>query len=130
MREGGCVCGSVRYRAAGDPINERICHCRRCQRMTGSAFNARALYPESAVTIDGTASRFALSDDLDLGYCRRCGTSVVLWRATAGTIAVTAGTLDEPSSFRPSMHIFTSTSQPWALLQDGLPRHDGAPPAP
>ncbi|TIY10321.1 MAG: GFA family protein, partial [Mesorhizobium sp.] len=50
---GGCLCGAVRYRTDATPINERVCHCRLCQKALGAAFNARVLFRIDDVTIDG-----------------------------------------------------------------------------
>lgn len=126
--EGGCLCGAVRYTAEGEPVNERICHCRLCQRAIGAAFNARILFRIDQVSFEGEAKTANSSPDLERGFCPRCGTTLFSRRASAGIMGLTTGSLDDPSVFRPQMHIFTASKQPWVEIDDGLPRHEAAPP--
>lgn len=127
-REGGCRCGAVRYRARGEPRNQRVCHCRRCQRAIGAPCNARLLFDRGAVTLSGEVAGAAVSAGLDVGFCARCGTTLFVRRPAAQTIALTSGSLDDPTSFRPTMHVHTASRQPWLVLDDGLPQHPGAAP--
>lgn len=126
--EGGCFCGAVRYVADGEPVNERVCHCRMCQQAIGAAFNARLLFRGIDITLRGRFKTFQSSPDLKRGFCGRCGTTVFSARESTHTIAITAATLDEPERFRPGMHIWTASQQPWAEIADELPRYpEGAP---
>ena len=84
IHEGGCVCGSVRYRAQGRPERVSVCHCTHCQRRTGSAFALVAHFKAASLTITGgplSAYEYR-SDESDrwirLEFCPRCGTAITL----------------------------------------------------
>jgi hypothetical protein len=126
--EGGCLCGAVRYSVEAEPINQRVCHCRLCQKAIGAAFNARLLFRIDEVTLIGSVETVNSSPDLERGFCPRCGTTIFSRRERAGIIGLTSGSLDDPSLFRPQMHMYTASRQPWVKLDDGLPQHEGAPP--
>jgi hypothetical protein len=126
---GGCLCGAVRYESDAEPINERVCHCRACQKAIGTAFNARLLFRADDVTVQGSYERFNSSEDLERCFCARCGTTLFSSRRSSGLLGITAGTLDDPSAFQPTMHFWTSSRQPWVKLDDGLPQYPEAPPA-
>jgi len=127
--QGGCLCGAVRYHADVAPINERVCHCRRCQKAIGAAFNARLLFRIDDVTVEGEVATVNSSPDLKRGFCAACGTTMFSRRDSRGIIGVTSGSLDDPSQFNPDMHFWTASKQPWVRLDDGLPQYEGAPPA-
>jgi hypothetical protein len=57
--KGGCLCGAVRYTAEADPTSATVCHCRDCQKFTGSAFAALVRATKEAVTIEGTLKTFS-----------------------------------------------------------------------
>ena len=129
LYEGGCLCGAVRYVAEGEPVNERVCHCHLCQKAIGAAFNARILFRTGDVAISGPVRTFSSSPNLKRGFCPNCGTTVFSCRESAGLMGLTAGSLDDPSLFQPSMHFWTAARQPWLKFDDGLPDHPEAPPS-
>jgi hypothetical protein len=126
---GGCLCGRVRYRAEGEPLNVRACHCRKCQKATGGVFYARALFPRTAVSIEGETRSYAASSRIERVFCPACGTTLFT-RAIDGreVIGVSLPTLDDQTALRPSEHIFVDDKAPWLMLCDDLPRHAGFPP--
>jgi hypothetical protein len=126
--EGGCLCGRVRYVADGAPIDERVCHCRLCQKALGSPFYGRIKYRAEDVAVAGGYATVNSSDALKRGFCPNCGTTLFSIREAARQISVTVGSLDDPSIFTPDMHIWVSSKQPWVRLDDGLPQYpEGLP---
>jgi hypothetical protein len=119
--EGGCDCKGVRYRMKRPPMFVHACHCRWCQRETGSAFVLNALVERDAVELlAGTTSLIDTPSNSGRGQqIARCPTCLVaLWsHYTFPTVSfVRVGTLDNPDIAPPDIHIFTSTKQPWVVL--------------
>lgn len=125
---GGCLCGAIRYEAIGEPINVRICHCRKCQKAIGGAFNARALFQRDKVSIEGPVEHYQSSMELARGFCPKCGATLFSERAAAGVIGLTLASMDEPDAFSPAEHIWTLSRRAWVALADGLPQHPEAAP--
>jgi len=83
-REGGCLCGSVRYRAFGEPLRAHACHCTFCQRRTGSAFAEVAYFLDGNIEVTGGAlTSYTHRSDvsgrwLRMEFCPTCGTCVTI----------------------------------------------------
>lgn len=126
--EGGCDCRQVRYRLASRPLFVHCCHCRWCQRESGSAFALNAMIETDRVhLLTGTPDLVHTPSDSGAGQdIARCPTCrVALWShyAGAGPLVsfVRVGTLDTPDLMPPEVHIFTASKQPWVTLAGGTP---------
>jgi len=126
--EGGCACRQVRYRMLTAPLFVHCCHCRWCQRETGTAFALNALIESDRVELlHGTPVMVATPSNSGGGQkivrCPEC--HVALWSHYAGAgLAlrfVRVGTLDDPDRLPPDIHIFTASKQPWVVLPQGTP---------
>ncbi len=125
--DGGCACGGLRYRLASKPMFVHCCHCRDCQRQTGSAFVLNALIETARVeTLSGETVGIEVPTDSGQPHvihrCDACKTAV--WSHYGGVRAlsfVRVGTLDEPSEFPPDVHIYTRSKLPWIALPAGVP---------
>ena len=126
--EGGCSCGTLRYTLTASPLIVHACHCRDCQRLTGSAFvinlwiethfvETNAAVPQSYTLTAGSGQAH------EVFFCGRCGTYVrSRYQAAPGdTVFVRAGTLDNPEVVKPQVHIFTRTKLPWLELPNDVP---------
>jgi hypothetical protein len=125
--EGGCACGKMRYRLASRPMFVHCCHCKDCQRQTGSAFVINALIETDRVErLTGETRAVAVPTDSGRPHhihrCPSCETAV--WSHYGGVQAlsfVRVGTLDEPSALPPDVHIHTRSKLPWIALPADVP---------
>ncbi|WP_291853983.1 GFA family protein [Bradyrhizobium sp.] len=123
IREGGCLCGAVRFRAEGEPANVRICHCRICQKAMGSPFFARALFDQRALAVEGETARYPSSPALDREFCKNCGTRLFSRRTNGTMVGVALAVFDDRNAFAPTEHIWVSEKMAWVRLDDGLPQY-------
>ena len=126
MREGGCACGAVRYRLTEEPLIVHACHCRDCQRLTGSPFVVNLWIERRHVEPSGAAparftTRAGSGKPHDVFFCGAC--SAALWshyHAPPGdTLFVRGTTLDDPAHYAPDVHIWTRSKLPWLTLPAG-----------
>jgi hypothetical protein len=129
---GGCMCGAIRYECSAKPIAMGLCHCRDCQRATGSAFAAALMVPRNTVTISGEVKYYEVIGDsgnpISRGFCNHCGSRLFGSRANADFISIQAGSLDDPSWFKPQVDLYVSSAQPWDYLNPDLPKFAKFPP--
>jgi hypothetical protein len=132
MIRGECLCGGVRFeidRAAG-PFE--MCHCRRCRKVSGSAFMA-------AIGINRSAFRWVSGRELIKAYeaplvesppayrvcfCTDCGSCVPDPEDDSPDFEIAAGLLDDDPNLRPDKHIFVEHRAPWYRISDALPQLD------
>lgn len=126
--EGGCTCRHVRYRLTSRPMFVHCCHCRWCQRETGSAFVLNAMIEADRVEplsgeVDVVDTPSNSGRGQKISRCPKCRVAVWSTYAGAGPAIrfVRVGTLDEPDRLPPDIHIFTESKQPWIVLPAGVP---------
>lgn len=126
--EGGCTCRAIRYRMTSNPLFVHCCHCRWCQRETGTAFALNAMIEaDRVVLLAGTPENVNTPSNSGRGQMiARCPTCrIALWSNYGGAgdkiRFVRVGTLDNPDALPPDVHIFTMSKQPWVTLSDGKP---------
>jgi hypothetical protein len=124
--EGGCTCRAVRYRMSDRPLIVHCCHCRWCQRETGSAFALNALIESARLQLVSGRPEFVVTPSNSgkgqtIARCPGCRIAVWSHYAGLGDLAsfVRVGTLDEPDRCPPDVHIYTQSKQPWVVLPPG-----------
>lgn len=124
---GGCACGAIRYESDESPKFSMICQCRQCQHISGSGHAAQFAVAEESTQIQGEVTYYDQASDsgntVSSGFCGRCG-SPILKKTTGGPglLFFHAGTLEDPSIYKPEMVVYESSKQPWDHVDPSIPR--------
>ncbi len=126
VAEGGCLCGTVRIRAEGEPLTVPYCHCSDCRRWSGAPVSLFVGYPAERVElVRGEPRAYESSPGVTRSFCGECGASLFYEdERLSGDIYVAIGVFDEPERFRPEAHSWTSQRLSWLEIEDSLPRSE------
>lgn len=126
--EGGCMCGSVRYRLESDPFDAGWCHCRTCQLVSGSPAMVFASVPDGDLVWTRGEDKVRTVRSSSFGrraFCGACGTPFLMKvDHQPETVDFSVATLDQPAIIAPAFHIFWASKVEWFEPADDLPRHD------
>jgi hypothetical protein len=130
--EGGCLCGTIRYRAVGEPTNATLCHCRTCRRAAGAPVVAWVTFPSRGFAIvSGTPTRHRSSAKVLRTFCGACGTPLTYAHDDFPTgVDVTVCSLDDPEGFPPADHTWVSHRLRWLQGDESLPTYPETRPDP
>ena len=128
--KGVCLCGAVRYTAEADPTSASVCHCRDCQKFTGSAFAVLVRVTKEAVSIEGTPKTFTSlggsGNPIFRRFCPECGSSIAEESSMRpDSIILNVGTFDDPTVAKPGREIFRDDALPWIQVhgQKSVPQN-------
>lgn len=131
---GGCLCGALRYEAHGEPQAQGYCFCRDCRKASGSGFMPFMQFAASSVRFTGKTKQSIVKSvrgaDAVRNRCAVCGSLVFggpIGKTNEHTIY--AGSLDEPTLFRPTLAIFTRDKPDWVAMPPGLAAFETLPEA-
>jgi hypothetical protein len=132
--EGGCLCGEVRYRADAEPVMQVICHCRSCQKNTGSGFSMNIAVPAESLRVTGDSHKMyvdrsgASGKPFERHFCGACGSPIFGSGDAYGALSfIKAGTLDDASWVAPSLHIWCAEKLPCIDIPASAGRAAGNP---
>jgi len=131
--EGGCQCGTLRYRLNAPPVMIYCCHCANCQKITGSAFVVSATVMESAFEFaKGRPSRTEWTSDAGnkrFGwFCGECGCRIAHGQTPSiNILSLRAGTFDDTRWVEPVGHIWTKSAQAWQTFGNEMLICEGQP---
>ncbi len=130
---GGCACGNVRYEVKGEPVMNGHCQCDKCRHLSGCGHSDMMFFMKDQVKLSGNMTDWSYVADSGANamrhFCPKCGSPI------AGTgdgapmmIGITAGSLDDPSAYKPQIVVFARGDREWDLMAAELPRFPGMPP--
>lgn len=131
MLEGGCHCGAVRYRIAGEPMRHGLCHCTDCRRHSGAPLVSWMIVRAGQLHAAGDLATYASSEHGRRQFCPRCGTSLFYLNDVifAGLVDVQSATLDDPDAApAPTEQVQVADRIGWMRTAHELPAHERYPP--
>jgi hypothetical protein len=125
VHEGGCLCGTIRYRVTSAPTALVVCHCRTCRRAAGAPSLAWAIFKaEDFSFTQGKPATFASSAGVERGFCSRCGTTLTYAGADRPDVAdVTTASFDHPDAFVPAKEIWLEEKIGWEAVDHSRLRY-------
>ena len=129
---GGCACGAIRYECSAHPVFSWNCHCRDCQRTSGSAFCPVLYVAKATLTITGKSKYYDVraesGNQVSRGFCPECGSPVFIQAELVPDLqGLWAASLDDPSQFQALVQVWTRSAQPWDCLTPTLQKVEKAP---
>lgn len=128
-RLASCSCGQLELSIRGEPVRISVCHCRACQRRTGSPFGAQARYLKTDVEINGQSTPWVRKADsgnlIDFHFCPNCGSTVFyLPEQEPDLIAVAIGAFADPTFPGPGFSVYESRMHPWVGIPEDVEHWD------
>lgn len=120
---GGCACGRVRFLAQVRDGDAYLCHCRMCQRASGSVSLAFKNLPKADVKWEAEPVWYESSPIARRPFCAACGTSLGFEYPDSENMDLTVAAFDDPSRFRPKFHFGIESAHRVWLNTEGLPEH-------
>jgi len=134
-RTASCCCGELTVVAAGDPEFVVACHCRECQRRTGSVFGVGAYYLRTQVQAMGAFTVYVRDAQdgrkLRFHFCPRCA-STVFWELDfrPNHVAVAVGAMADPLYAASTRSVWEESRHSWITLDHDISRFPQQSPPP
>lgn len=135
LTTGQCLCGQVKYTLTGQPLRMMQCHCKGCQRATGTGHINNAFFKAEQFDLQGNVKGY--EDTADSGnvnvryFCPECGSRIYNEiTARKGIVGVAVGTADDNEWFKPDGVVYCSNRPSWDMTSTDVPNFDEMPPPP
>ena len=133
-RKGSCLCGAINYKILVEPISSRVCWCSVCQKIASNG-TVNAVVDSEFLEVEGSPSEYKRvaesGNEVSRRFCSNCGSHLFAnSSAFPDFTVVRIGTLDNPSSVKPSVNIWSKNAPSWACMDPNIDSIDGQPVPP
>lgn len=129
--QGSCLCETIKYEATGPFESFYFCHCKHCQKDTGSAHAANLFSTKADLHwISGKESiqTYHLPQTRHVkSFCKNCGSSVPNLQMDGKLLVVPAGSLNSEVTLKPTAHLFYLSKANWENNLESIKKFDGYP---
>ncbi|NJO12985.1 MAG: GFA family protein [Gammaproteobacteria bacterium] len=128
-RSAQCSCGQLRAEVQGEPVRISVCHCKACQRRTGSTYGAQARFPRAQVSLTGRSNEYLRTAEsgyrIRFHFCPDCGATVhYSLEQFPEVIAIPVGAFADPAFPAPRFSVFEAHRHPWVSTPVDVEHHD------
>ncbi len=126
MTNGSCLCGAVAFEVAGPIHGIWFCHCSKCRRANGAAFQAGAVCESASfrwLRGEERTAQYRMPSGYRRAFCATCGSPAPMYVEDTPYVWLPVGALDGDPGIRPTHHIFVGSKAPWFEITDKLPQH-------
>ena len=133
---GHCLCGAVSYKInADEPLRMAQCHCKDCQRASGTGHMSLAFFKADDVDIKGETASFSVTADSGnintRHFCPKCGSRVYGENsARPGMVGIAVGCVDDNNWFKPGAIVYAKDRPVWDQTVGDIPNFEAMPPPP
>lgn len=132
LTTGQCLCGTVTYKISGQPIRMAQCHCKDCQRASGTGHMSLAFFKEEQVEIDGETNSYGVVADSGntntRHFCPQCGSRLFSTNsANPGVRGVAVGSADNHEWYEPAVVVYCKDRSQWDITSTDIPNFDAMP---
>ena len=133
--KGGCLCGSTKYECSSEPVVSAVCHCKDCQKHSGSAFGLYDGVPKNSLTTTGESLKTFEGQGgsgkyFHRTFCGDCGSSLyAAIEAAPDLLLIHAGTLDDATWVQPEVQAWSGNQLPCASINGDVTKFEGNLPA-
>jgi hypothetical protein len=130
---GHCLCGAVTYTIDAEPIGTGQCHCKDCQRASGTGHMSLARFRQQDVKLHGATVSYASKADSGnvntRHFCPVCGSRLFGENsAHPGILNISVGCLDDNEWFSPQRVVYAKDRPSWDATSTEVPNFDRMPP--